>query len=387
MTGFIRTSPVTDALRVRDQLYGYQDNLDEPVIPIIVDSEPRLNGYYRVTGVTIGIASETFGGVAIPYVIRLVAVSGFAQPMMESVINGALLTNVVGAVVGDAKIFHSVPNAAVEYWRGATIAVVARASADGVMLFYQGGTFGQSANFYLLPSTFYVGAATFEQGSPLRPVVGRQQILSDVVNWRLSNGLVRVTPNAVAGKIDVAHWSGSAWITPKTYQFSGTTAGLINNLTTVTVLRNSTEETIIRLGCTVVYGLGWGRVNLDISLRRGDLLARLYLRSDGQDAWKVARSTIEAGTAIAFGAVTTGGLQATVNDAGGNQYALMSYQAAVTMDTVNGALTQSAATNVAMDIGLGLAVGGSGAPSPNRAIDLGGQYVTAMSETQRVVAR
>lgn len=386
----------TDALRLRDQLLGYVDNWDEPVVPVIVDGEPKLTGYYRVLGVQILTDPTAIAFGYLVFSITLQPVKGFAQPMMESILTDALLTNAVGGVAADHQAFHGVPASVTEYSQSFSSLNPpgTRSSADG-NLFFEGLNVAAgsatlmtgTASFYLTPANFYVGAATIEQGSPLQPVVGRA-MLADVVNWRLSNGLVRVTPNATAGKIDIAHWKSASWATAKTYKFTGTVLrGLINGWTAITVLRNSVEECILRLSCTSATGFVFP-IFLDISLRRGDRLARIYLTNarNYSDKWSVFRDSVEAATAITYGAVTLGGFRATANDSDSNRYVLLSYQAAVTSDLVNGGLTQNVAA-AAMDIGIGSEIAGSAAVDPDKAAELAGQYLAAQSEAQRVVAR
>ena len=103
LSGYFQTSPVTDALRLRDQILGYQDNWDEPIIPVIIASEPRLSGYYAVMGVRITTDPEAVGYGYLGYEVALQPVWGFAQPLLESIINGALLTNAVGGVGADVN--------------------------------------------------------------------------------------------------------------------------------------------------------------------------------------------------------------------------------------------------------------------------------------------
>lgn len=394
VSGKVFVSPNTDAVRLRDQLLGYLDNPDEPIVPVIMDSEPRLTGYYRVVDVAVPTDQKALSVGALTYSVTLEPVAGFAQPYLESVISGALLTNVVGAVAADGYQFHVVPSVAMEYFREPQPLVYTRGSADGDLSLFttNGAGLGQvaaPASFALTPANFYIGACTIEQGSPLQPVVGMMLAQPDLVNWRLSNGLVRVTPNGTAGKLDISHWDwANAWSTPKTYQITGTTlAGALYNPRSLTIARNSVEECVIRLGCaSSVQGIAFGRINLDISLRRGDRLARIYLTSDRADQWQVKRDTTEAATAITYGAVTLGGIRATNNDGDINRYVLLSYQAAVTSDLVNGKLTQNALSTT-MDIGIGLESGGASASAPDRAFDLAQQYLAMQSEAQRVVKR
>jgi hypothetical protein len=381
--GSFQLSPVTDSLRLRDQLLGYQDNWDEPIVPVVVGSEPRLTGYYRVLGVYISTDVEALNSGWVRYEMALQQVMGFTQPLFESIISGSLLTNAVGAVLADVMGFHTVPTipgTGADYSeQPVTNNYSARTSADGsVDFYYSPSALSGSAHSMCPPVNFYTGAATFEQGSPLQPVVGRGLAQPDLVNWRLSNGLVRVTwvSSSILG---VSHYNGSTWSAVKQYAFSSPAVGP----TSISILRNSVEETTMRM--SAVAG-GNNTLNVDISLRRGDRIVRIYMSSSFSITPKIARGTAEAATAITYGAVTLGGFRATANDGDGNRYVLLSYQSAATSDLVNGALTRGA-SGTSFDIGIGSEIGGSGATVPNRAVDIAQQYLAAQSESQRIVSR
>jgi hypothetical protein len=293
-------------------------------------------------------------------------------------------------VAANHAAFHGYPDAVVEYSLASAAVTATRSSADGILRFtsFNAGLgsatlMNATPRFYLTPANFYVGAATIEQGSPLQPTVGRS-VQPDVVNWRLSNGLVRVTPNATPGKIDIAHWKGAAWAAAKTYKI--TASGLVNGWTAVTVLRNSTEECVLRLSCTTTGDVI--PTYLDISLRRGDRLVRMNLSIQWNTAnfAAVYRDATEAATAITYGAVTLGGIRATANDADGNRYVLLSYQGGTTNDLVFGGLTLTAGQKT-MDIGIGSEIGGSGAAAIDTATAIANQYLAAQAESQRIVSR
>ena len=169
-------APISDMWVVRDQLLGLVNNGDEPVVPVIVPSEPRLTGYYAVSDVQFSQVSGNMGGASMPVSIVMTPVPGFANPIFESIMDGALLTNAVGAVSTDVDYFHAVSSSAVEYWAGGSGGTnYTRSSADGNALFHMSpGALESPASFYLTPADYYLAAATFEQGSTLRPVVGRR---------------------------------------------------------------------------------------------------------------------------------------------------------------------------------------------------------------------
>jgi hypothetical protein len=269
-------SSVTDALRLRDQLLGYQDNLDEAIVPVVVDSEPRLTGYYRIIPGSVQIDTDPLAvglGTFTAY-ITLERVMGFTQPLMESIISGALLPNGVGGLDADAMPFHAVPGAATEYQSPLSAgAASSRLSAAGLLtLFSQAGSsgYGGIGRHAVTPQNFYVGAATFKQGNPLQPVVGRLMAQADVLNWELGNDLIRITPNATPGKLDVSRYKGAAWSTPKTYALqilnadSGTdditTGGSIlassGVLGVLTSFKPAAGSTIARVGAIGAFTIG-----------------------------------------------------------------------------------------------------------------------------------
>jgi hypothetical protein len=390
VTGSYRASSVTDGLVRRDQLLGMVDNLDEPVIPVVMDNEPRVTGYYRVIGASFDTDIFTrLSGNLYDYRVDLERVAGFTQPAFESVLIGALLTNGVGAVAGDMMGFHVIPANSLELSAdGGWGSFYFRSSADGLLQYYQPTLLKTSAHFALAPANFYIGAATFEQGAVLQPVVGRLLTQPSPASWRLSNGLVRVTPNVgTPGVLDVSFYSGSVWSGTKSFILLGSvSAGALTGFTSVTVLRNSVEEVVIRLGA-IVGVAGWGRLYIDLSLRRGDFLVRGYLTSDLTEKWQIRVFTAEAATAITYGAVTLGNIRATVNDPDGNRYVLITDQTAGPVsDLVNGRLTQNV-SSMTFDFGIGSAIGGSFAVTPGRPQDLAQQYIAAQSESQRVVGR
>lgn len=385
-------STPADALRLRDQLLGYIDNWDEPIVPVIVNAEPRLTGYYRVTGIQIDTDPVLVGLGTFTADVSLEPVMGFAQPIMESIVSGALLTNAVGAVLGDVIGFHASPVVALNDYTstgGGTLAFPTPRKVDvagtptSMRFVYSPTTLSHNSRFSCDPTKFYDGAATFEQGAALQPVVGRYMVQADIVNWRLSNGLVRVTPNSSNATLDISHYNGVSWSPIKTWVLTQGGAGW-GTWNAITVLRNSVEETIVRLTGPSQSG-GIGLVTIDISLRRGDRMVRFYISHTGTAVnWRFSRSVVEAATAITYGAVTLGGIRATATDADGNRYVLVSYGAASTTDLVNGGIVQAGPFNSA-DFGVGSTIGAGS--SPDDATSLAKEYLAAQAETQRVVPR
>jgi hypothetical protein len=392
--GSYKASSLLDGLIRRDQLLGYAAGADgdEASIPLIIDGEPRVNGFYRPLGVDFTTDEHVRRqGNLFDYRIDLEPVFGYGQPMFESIITGALASNVIGAVAGDMIFFHAAPVGVSEYYKSGAPPYYTRTGSEAGIQFYTGGTVSDIAHFYASPANYYLGAARIELTNGPYPLVGRTMPLA-VTDWallRISNSLVRVMLGTT-GDLLVSHWVvGSAtWSAYKTFQIQGTTlAGAMNLNRSVMVLRNSPEEVSVRIGLQPSNGINIvGRLFLDVALRRGDRTARCYLTSDIADTWQVRLLTTEAATAVTYGAVTLGNIRATANDAAGLRYVLMSIQSAVTNDLVNGRLTQNVASKT-FDFGISAENPGGTAVAPDRAVDIAQQYLAVQSEKQQVVAR
>lgn len=232
VTGNYAASSLTDGLVKRDQLLGMVDNWDELIIPVILDGEPRVNGYYRVLAASFTTDRWTrLKGNLYDYRVELERVQGFTQPLCESILSGTLLTNAVGAVTADMQGLHAMPAAGTEYSSPLTGTNGSRSSSDGNIMVRPttvgNPTLSGTTRSALAPRDFYIGACTIEQGSALQPVVGRTLAQPDVTNWRLSNGLVRVTPSASPGKLDVAHYVAPHY---SDFETAGTTQTLFKSI-------------------------------------------------------------------------------------------------------------------------------------------------------------
>lgn len=379
LAGFLHAPGVGDALALRQQILGYAENTDEEVIPITWAADSTINGYYRVRKAAVAMKGPSLAHGLFEWEMQLERVAGYASPLFESILLGA---NVVNAHSASGQTpWHAVPAAVTEYSKEGVTASYTRTGSDGAVQFsvlddYDTG----SLRFYLAPEDYYIGAATFELGSSnlFRSIVGLQAENLPTA-WRLSNGLVRVTPSTTTGQLDISHYDGTSWDAAKTFQLLINGSHVVNAFTTVTVLRNSAEEVVIRLGCATAGGLAVGPVTVDLVLRRGDRIVRGYIESEQPYAWRVQRASSEAATAL------TGGIRATSNDASSNRFVLFAAKA-FTSVLGSGALYSSSAVT-GFDFGIGSEVAGSGASAPNAAADLAHQYFAGQSEQMLVVAR
>lgn len=383
LAGFLHAPAVGDALALRQQILGYVDNADEPVIPLTWAADSTISGFYRVLKANVAMKGASLAHGLFQWQMQLERVVGYAAPVIESVMIGNWRANAHG--LGGAISFHAVPAAVTDYTRSGILDDYVRVGANGDLRINKMSIYNTTLRFSLAPAHYYDGAATFElgSGSLFRTIVGRQ-CESLPTAWRLSNDLVRVTPSATAGRLDISHYDGAAWVT-KTYNFRIQGSHHVNLFTSVAVLRNAPEAVVIRLGCSTEGGLDIGPVTIDLELRRGDRLVRGFIQSDVARAWRFGRNTAEASTLLTGTSHPSGGIRATSNDANGDRFALFT-TLDFSADLTNGSIYADAAVT-RMDFGIGLEVNGSAAVEPDRVFDLSGNYFSAQAERQMVVRR
>lgn len=376
--GFLNAPEVGDALALRQQILGYSENIDEEVIPVTWTADSTADGYYRVRKAAVNMKGSSLAHGLFEFSMQLERIRGYAAPLFESILLGADLTN-AHSFTG-ATPWHAVPVAAVDYAEIDVLADFERAAEGGDMHFIHLTDYNVTPRFFVTPADYYLGAATFElgSGSLYRTIVGTQaENLPDA--WRLSNGLVRLTP-AASGRIEISHFNGTAWSAAKAFRFLTNGTHIFDEFTNVTVLRNSAEEAAIRLTASTTGGFAEGPKVIDIALRRGDRMVRGLLQSYSGRSFRVQRDTAEASSAL------TGGIRATANDADGDRFVLFSTKAHST-DLTNGYIQSTSGALTSFDFGIGSEVGGSGAAEPDRAGDLAKQYFAGQSEQMLVVSR
>lgn len=373
-------STVADAKVLRQQLAGYVDNLDEPIVPVTWSEDSSVDGYYwvrsaDVTTMPVSLVTGIFG-----FSVTLEQVDGFAGPLMETVITGAVRSNAHSITSSNAVAAIGVSDEVLEFNDSSnpvSSGKFTRSAEDGTVRIIKTNTYVRRQSFSIAPADWYLTSARIELGSPLRAVVG-SQIPETMTDWRLSNGLVRVA--ITASGFTLSGWDGSAWSTAKVLQFtfSGTAISTYT-IAGVRVLRNSPEECILRVSFDIpsalLTALGAGAVRgyADVALRRGDRMARFVLvTSRTLSTPGVKLQTTEAGTNL------TGGLRATSNDADGHRYVL-STPVAHTTDTTNGAIAATGTIDE-FPFAAGLEIDGSSAATNDVAQTIIYQYMAATSE-------
>lgn len=277
-----------DAVALRQQLLGYVDSPDESFVPVTWGEDPSVDGYYRVTGASVGAVAGLADQGVVSFSVDLERVQGFAAPLIESVLMGKLRNSTLG-ISGSRAL--GIPASARSFapWRpslgyiAAAPDVIRQGSTSDVAVFQLTGPDDRIiSQYYLPPARFYDAAATLEVGSTLRVAVGRQiPNLPDA--WRLSNDLfqIRGIPGSTFA-MQFRMWNVSSWspwqsLTIWGGNSGGTPLAHLAAPHTITVLSNSPEAVTIRL-LTTTPG-AYAPVMVDLTLRRGSRFVAVELHS------------------------------------------------------------------------------------------------------------
>lgn len=392
-----------DALRgARQQLLGLVDNEDEEVVPCIWASDPTFDGYYRPVSVDVEQLGVTRGRNS-RFAATLQRLRDYAAPMFEVTVQSALRANAAG-ITAPAHIAMAGLRVTAQ---GALLLPAALVGATALSSPQPGPPFfdpawtldrrtlttflsaGTQYQFSAPPSLFYAGACIIERlyGSTWVQVSGRTIPATTQGQWRISNGLMRLTLGladstspAVLEHFDSA--GGGAWesVNVQCNNTGGAGSpglGWVQSGATsrVEILRNSPEQVIVRHSSF--------DNQFTFSLQRGALHVVYTVKHPGGVAIPTTEgvkfASVTASTAI------TAGIRSTSADAGGNRWLLASPHA-ITTDLVNGSIRLTATQTVPATFAMGCEYNGASAISGNTAAEVVSQFMGAVSWRQRVVA-
>lgn len=413
LEGDIAPSGLTDAAKVgeflarRQQIVGMIDNPDMDVWPVTWTEDPTIDGFYWVRRAEVTPADVALTAGHATYRVELERPSGLASPLIECTTLSAVMTN-SHAVAGSSTIASvwAVPNAALSVDPPAIVSGVpaagSRTAEDGALKLWRVYNASGTGVWTVEPGDFFDSSATIEavlSGTDHYPLPGRSVPLTPD-NWRVSNGLVRVSASATSGKLfDLSFWD-TTWCTAQafgasinypvtpSYNYSGT----YNTLQSVAIVRNSPEACTVRLtvkpsstsgtSTDQVAVLLNSHATIDVTVRRGEPLARCVLTPRNITGY------LTVGVGSSGGAQTsiTGGYRAdsTVN---GGRLLIASPSSLASSTTIGTPGLRSSASRSSLLFGIGYEIDGASASTYNTAQQVAYQYLMTLSERQEVVLR
>ena len=390
-----------DALKgARQQLLGMVDNEDEEVFPGIWASDSTFDGFYRPSRVDVEQIATTRTR-ALRFRASLERLVSYANPLYEVTVQSVLRTNTLGITAPDhIQVTRVVGNGTNDtgtllLWAAppATPSGFGGSSAftsDGdslLMTRLLSSTLLNAPKAWRAgwrPPNFYFGACRVEvlYGSTWVPVVGRSIPFTPNGSWRITNGLVRFTTNAVNnGVATIETWAnnaGGAWESMTVHTADNPNGGIgwngQNIITGIEILRNSPETVVVRMTSL--------NNQETFTLQRGH---RHITWTQSPDQTGFAASSVQHGSATASTHIT-GGIRSTSNNGNGNRLVLGSPYA-VTDDLVNGKITINGGIQpYPVTWMIAIENNGSAALAVDVAVELIDQFIGATSWRQRIVA-
>lgn len=400
------TEPELQAMR--QQLLGYVNSPDEPVVPVWAENDDKVDGFYRITAGAVEVPPYGHAAHRFRWTATLQRLADYANPLIESITSAP-------DVRSNA---HSLPTTQDVYVRHRWFAPTSflavsdlmgvdgpKENADGPDLVSSKGnsSFGAQTlqdrviEYQAAPADWYDGAARvevdFADDGTFHPIAGRQvPNLPADARWRVNNGTVRVSIPAAASVMRLAaeRWTGSVWSTPKTFDVRrGSNNADHPAPSAVTILRNSPAEVAIRLvGSALVTTYSY---IVDVRLQRGRSWFEVTVARYGNEdpyAFRIARGTVEAATALTLSAITVG-LHSTAYDGDAVAYGIITPDT-FTNDLTNGRVTYNANVSPArfgVLMSHQTADNGSSVAVAARSDQNAMEYFAALSETVRVTER
>lgn len=355
----------------RDELYYLSDSMLGSkgfTGQIEFEDKPEINGYFKIHDANAIISDYQAEVVTLNWSIIAEWVGAENETDLESRVTSIARVNDF-TVTGER--WHAPPIGHYSYHTGSTVpSVMTRANEDGTMTVYRGIPDDVDPRWGC-PVTDYtkgrvrITANDFEQGGT--------DVRVDPDEITLSNGLVNVSLAASgSGTLRVGSYDGSSWAY-KNWSIAVDAGAAIASTAwdSCTVIRNEMEHCIVRL--VTAQGPGeLGRLQLDLSLRRGSRFIEGFLRRSSSASLSVYLYAAEAKTDTLAGGYTT----ATNNDANGDKATAGSARTF----TAHANLGIVKAATTTLDFYLGVVIAGSSAVSGDQASNLRDQYIAAMPE-------
>lgn len=414
LAGPVQATDYDELRAVRERFEALVDNEDELTVPVTFTGTDRsIDGWYRpVRASWAQDAASPYNRVAFWQIDLQRAGDQSSTQQLELRSVHSVRTNANGIdttdYAGTSGWMDWVQGTAADWYAGPLGTTSSRSADDG----FSGAALGlplSTAGAYNWAYALDANKA-YEAACSIRCLYGATERLVGgrggggafgAGGWVLSNGIVRVKQHPSDNSaVQVEVRDGSSWVTMHSGvgwrneidYGGGSTAGWNINTAAVTVLRNSPDAAAIRLAIVnTTYAALFGRVWLDLAVRRGDRHVCAVFRCDTRGSLG-GQIALEPTSSIAATALfTTAGLRATSNDSNGNRAVWgMAGAVAASVNTTTGRIIQSSGggtTGNVVPFCIGVELDGSSAAGAHTASNVLLQWYDGRGTKQEAVRR
>jgi hypothetical protein len=341
------------------------------IVPVTFTAKTYLDGFYQIADGTSSVEDWKDGMRVVPWSLTLRSLGTPDDTDLESRLSGAQTRANDFSATGERT--HTPSLGALAYYAGTSVTgTVSRPCSDGGNLTtYRGVALAVSPRWVSAPAAYAGGRVRFTDSTGLERAGLSQTVAT--TGWTLTNGVVRLRPGS-SGTFELSAWDGSAWeSTEWTVRHQDPWVN-VTAWTQLSLTRNDFETVSLRL----VQSLSFGRLLVDVILRRGMRFVEIYVQRHAADRIGVVRTTGAAHTQ------TSGYVVANADDVAGNRSVVASART-FTADAAAGGVTKTATAT--LDAMVGVVLNGSGAAAGDAAADLYAQYLGAAEERVKGVRR
>lgn len=377
---FSGTADQVDVLRM--QVVNLAGNPDEEFVPVLWSGDPSIDGYYRVLDSDVSSLGPVGNG-STRWSITVERLANTANPRMEIAYMRAPRANDHSITPGSFGTIAALPTdtdtSDVDLTFAVGNVIATRTCVGGSVNLFR-DTISAAARGAVLfstePDSYDIGGCLIEQkiGSDWYPVNGRQPV-GRLLEWRISNGIIRLGTNANVAQLTFERWNGATW---NTVDLTGTRlAGFGSTRHAMTIIRNDVDAVVVRCDSAGTSSAPGYRM---FTIRRGCLHADIVMAHPGQLTFGFATTT--ASTALS---PSTLGLRSTATQANGDAWFLACTETC-SSNLTTGTLTQgiNGPNLTTFIVGAAAPSGGS---SPNRLSDVLDDVFTAAWAKTRLVVR
>lgn len=342
---------LTQSTALNQQLLGLVENQDEDTFPFTWSLDSTYDGFYKIRSVQVDPESVYITSGVSRFAITMERVGGgYSRPQFESIVQQVVYSNSHGvtAPVGfDLSWYAGTGTEADVAYSGIWSVTL----AEGAHKWHTNTAPSGPTSYYIStrPADYYLNSARVEvqYGSTWYPVVGQQVPLGTSVNWRISNGAIRLYPTSVSGDgrftVEAYRSADGLWV-GKEYGIITAASTFVNATGTTSdpsslkIVKNSPEAVVVRLRQQAEAGAVF-----DFTLRKGDLNVECSIMQPTgatSQTWGIQLSSATASTS------STGAIRSTA--ATSSRYHQISCGSTVTADTTNGGLRLSSAAAAAV---------------------------------------